>query len=114
MKFIIWVFLAGILILPACKTDYGVTETGMKIWIKERSRTALDTANVSQNTKDFLLREDLFDRFNHNPENTLKILSERLRDTKDRKLLYILIELAYLQAKNTINMPDSKEYIMGK
>ncbi len=109
MKYIIQVLFALTIILTGCQSDYGVNKSGMEAWIKTRSTTALDSKNLSCNTIDFLLREGISEAYIKNPKKTLKALSTTLAETKNRKLLYTLIELTYMEAKKCTS-PDEAAY----
>jgi pimeloyl-ACP methyl ester carboxylesterase len=109
MKYIIGIGFMLSILLSGCQSDYGVKETGMESWVQARSRTALSSNHLSSNTTDFLLREGLFDAYTNDPPKTLKDLSVKLRKSKNRKLLYTLIELTYFEAKNCSD-PDTAEY----
>ena len=109
MKYIIQTIFLLTVILTGCQSDYGVKKTGMEAWIRERASTALNATKVSQDTKDFLLREGIDEEYTLHPKETLKQLSKTLLETRDRKLLYYLTELTYLEAKNC-SAPDEAEY----
>jgi triacylglycerol esterase/lipase EstA (alpha/beta hydrolase family) len=107
------IFYALISVLPlfitGCFSDFGIKDTGMEHWILERSQTALSSDSLSLNTRDFLLREGIFKEYQENPEEILETLSQELFNTKDRKLLYSLIELTFLHAKES-SEPDKSAY----
>jgi pimeloyl-ACP methyl ester carboxylesterase len=107
------IFILSIIVITGCQSDYGVNKTGMEEWVRARSITALDSDHLSQNTVDFLLREGLFDEYENSPEKTLKKLSRTLIKTKDRNLLYTLIELTYLEAKNCTDEDRAAFYYLS-
>jgi len=109
MKYIINITFILSIVITGCQSDYGVNKTGMESWIQNRSTTALGSDHLSRNTIDFLLREGLFDAYMENPKGILKNLSTKLIETKNRKLLYTLIELTYFEAKNCSD-PDKADY----
>ena len=109
MRYFIQTILLMTIILTGCQSDFGVKKASMENWVKERAATALTSEELSHNTKDFLLREGLDEQYTLNPKKTLEQLSATLLETRDRKLLYYLTELTYLEAKRCSN-PDEKNY----
>ena len=114
MKYMFNICLLAVTVaLAGCQSDFGIKDTGMEKWILERSQTALSSDDLSFNTRDFLLREGLYDDYTDNPEKTLKLLSKELIDTKDRNLLYALTELTYLHAKESDDEDKAAYYYLS-
>ena len=113
MRYMIQLVFVLTIVLSGCQSDYGVKKTGMERWIRERSTTALDSGELSQNTKDFLLREGLYEKYTLHPKEILTTLSKTLIETRNRKLLYSLIELTYLEAKKCSDADEADYYYLS-
>src|SRR3954468_18584796 len=92
------VILAAVF-LPGCLNPIGADKKSPAQAYRQTHDNAI-RGGLSAETRTVLHRFDQADRFNHSPDPTLKLMRERVMETRERGLLYALAELNYVAGEN--------------
>ena len=112
-KYFIYALLATSFILTGCKSDFGIERTGTESWIKDHQSSALSGTGLSVETKDFLLSSGNLANYQSNPGKMLRKLYREAVQTRDRKLVAVLVELCYYQAEHVSDQDNAAYYYLS-
>jgi pimeloyl-ACP methyl ester carboxylesterase len=111
-KYFIYILIAVSLIFTGCRSEFGVEHAKIEDWIIDHQSSAL-VDGLSVETTDFLLRTGNLENYHSDPEKMLKKLYEEVIRTKDRKLVAVLVELCYNQARLISDRDYSVSYYLS-
>jgi pimeloyl-ACP methyl ester carboxylesterase len=97
------VLCAFVLLFAGCSTRISAERTSSRAAYRQIAVSALESDRVSDAARRVLHRFDLEERFEDDPEGTLKLLHEKACAEDRRDLLYALAELHYLHAERLRN-----------
>lgn len=98
-----------------CRSPIGADHISREEWFEEHTQTALNTNQLSFDTKNFLGRKDLLDKFYEHPEGVIIKLCQQLMDSEewDREQLSALVELSYICGKKVRDPEKSIKYFLA-
>jgi pimeloyl-ACP methyl ester carboxylesterase len=94
-------FLACLLLAPACATPIGVVRGGTEEVHRELTANVLSAGRASEWSTQVLHRNNLFERFGDDPAGTLAALHQLLRSAVTVDRLFALAELSFLHAERS-------------
>lgn len=98
---------AGIFILLtffcACSPGVGVVPVDMAAKYQQADYTALDRDLLSERTVLLLRHYDLLDSYRSDPEQTALLLDQKLEADPNRRLLFALMEICFIEARSQTN-----------
>jgi pimeloyl-ACP methyl ester carboxylesterase len=112
--FVYTIIMHLILLLAGCAAQVGVSRIGLRDQFTKMNRNALNSSQPNERTKMFMFQRNLEEAWHDDPMQLLITLDKELRAKPSRDLLFVLMELSYLEArKHAVTSPEAAQLYLS-
>jgi hypothetical protein len=102
------------MLLAGCAAQVGVSRIGISDRFVKMNRNALNASQPSERTELFMFQRHLEEEWEENPMQLLAKLDDELRAKPSRDLLFVLMELCYLEGQqHEITSPEAAKLYLS-
>lgn len=102
------------MLLAGCAAQVGVSRIGLRDQFTKMNRNALNSSQPNERTKLFMFQRDLEEEWHDDPMQLLIKLDKELRTKPSRDLLFVLMELCYIEAqRHEITSPKAAKLYLS-